>query len=301
MILTEHSTFQGFVPQTEVQTNYFKGFANHFDKQLNGLPDRILATNPHTYLRADSGVITVSSDDSVAHWLDRSEHSRVFGQIGLTARPILKQNAVNGYPSVQFDGVNDILADVFAGRTFIENRRFWAFLHNHSCTITCVLKHDDTALTILPFLATQGSTTGQAGISLFIDNREGSGIDNLIDHLVFNETDAAIIDNRTANNVIADDTFSVITIVYSVTATVGANNRLSYIYVNGNNTPTKDTSSGSKIKGEPAARALQIGADTSGVRFFKGEITDILIWTRGFDSSQVMEIHQLFNDKYKLY
>lgn len=69
------------------------------------------------WLRSDMGVSIVSG--GVSSWADQSGNARDASQATGSKRPTLLQSAVNGFPAVSFDGVDDVLASpAFSAGTY---------------------------------------------------------------------------------------------------------------------------------------------------------------------------------------
>ncbi len=62
---------------------------------------------PLAWIKADS--LTLNDDDVLSTWPDRSGSSNNFTQSNSAFKPIFKENILNGYPAIKFDGVNDYM------------------------------------------------------------------------------------------------------------------------------------------------------------------------------------------------
>ena len=90
------------------------GTARGISIQPNGITGLILWLKSDTQTWQDSAFTTAAAanNDPVGGWRDQSGGGYDATGSG-TARPLLKTSVINGYPSIFYDGVNDVLTGAF--------------------------------------------------------------------------------------------------------------------------------------------------------------------------------------------
>lgn len=113
------------------------------------------------WLTADS--LSLSDNDPVATWWDRSGNGRDATQGTAAARPTYQTNEVNGKPIVRFDGVDDYLATASLAGT--------SFFTANAATIFLVYKQPASSVTVIPFGWETHAITNQVTLyGAFSDN-----------------------------------------------------------------------------------------------------------------------------------
>jgi len=84
-----------------------------------------LFTNLHLWLRSDTGIGVIPSDgDVIQNWIDQSPEGNDAYQPRLSDAPTYHTDAINGYPVLRFDGINDWYKINSGCRSFIISKLF---------------------------------------------------------------------------------------------------------------------------------------------------------------------------------
>ncbi len=268
----------GTIRYATIADNVFDTFQNN---RLR-LAGRVKVDTSNTYVHklpvqdnlvgwwAAEDVIAVDGD-SVTTWLDRSAAANhLYTYVDSTAsRPVYKENILNKYPAIRFDGTNDIMRSTSLILTGTAARTLFIVLANQDTT------GSDGIIGSLRRSTYYGNGVGYAGLDTLVvmsrtnagsgwDIRASAGADTMLLTVHWEDQSTWM---RVNNAQLAANTDSSLRTFGSIN-TVGGKDH--------------------DVPNQPGD-------------FFGGDILEIIVYNASFDTTETSNIESYLNDKYDIY
>jgi hypothetical protein len=235
------------------------------------------------WVKADT--LSLANNDPVPTWADQSGSGNNAAQSSGTLQPIYKTNIQNGKPIVRFDGTDDFLevADT-------------AIIGGESgMTAFFVTAHTTNALTKALLTKWDYSTQGTFIVSTYL------GLPNRIETFIADViTDLGGNNQYTTNEILVPTTFSIISIVYDGTQSVG--NRVK-IYSNGGAAEATSTNGTIPTTLTSSTSKLLVGSGQGGISTwnYDGDMGEIILYNSALSDANRESVRNYLNNRWAIY
>jgi hypothetical protein len=221
------------------------------------------------WLKADAGVTL--SGSNVTAWADQSGNGN--NAVGSDTLPTLQSNAINGYPAIRFNNIEETSKFIISNNFNLKNSSVFIVVKQ--------LTLDNAFARMLGFLGSNNDYDSDDGLA-FVFN-------NTVPQLqVESNSNNAVIENLVANNVFA-----------SVSYKIDNSGNISVFY----NGASEGTAQNANMTSQNSGGSLYIGQGSQNVTVagLYGDIAEVILYNSNLTTPQRQQVEAYLNTKYAIY
>jgi hypothetical protein len=221
------------------------------------------------WLKADAGVTT--SGSNVTAWADQSGNGN--NAVGSDTLPTLQSNAINGYPAIRFNNIEETSKFTISNNFNLKNSSVFVVVKQ--------LNLDNAFARTLSFPGSNNDYDSDDGLA-FVFN-------NTVPQLqVESNSNNAVIENLVANNVFA-----------SVSYKIDNSGNISVFY----NGASEGTAQNANMTSQNSGGSLYIGQTSRDITAegLYGDIAEVIVYNSNLTTPQRQQVEGYLNTKYAIY